>query len=389
MTLGKSALAYASKGWRVFPVYEPTGSGCACAEGCKKPGKHPRIKAWTTRATTDPDTITKWWERSPDANIGIATGRESGIVVLDVDVGPGKDGMASLAELEQDIGELPETLTVRTGSGGLHIYFVAPDQRLASQIGFRPGLDVLSEKRYVVAPPSMHPSGTQYAFEGNDITDLAPMPEGLQKALKIARKGTNDARIKEQPLRRSKRQQAETIPVGERNHTLTSMGGTMRSVGFGRRAIGAALHATNRELCDPPLDEEEVRGIIKSVTSRYAPGVPRAGGIFLPREMVGNTGLWHSADAFRLFEYLVSKATWPGERTDGLGPGEVRMSLSKMARGCAHEENNQPIEWSRSRVKDLLRYLEIDGRIEVLSTRPRTHIRVVNYEQYRGVPLGS
>ena len=389
MTLEKSALAYASKGWRVFPVYEPTGSGCACAEGCTKPGKHPIIKAWTTRATTDPDKITKWWKECPHANIGIATGRESGIVVLDVDVRPGKDGMASLAELEREIGRLPKTLTVRTGSGGLHYYFQAPDERLPSVVPFRTGLDFLSEKRYVVAPPSMHVSGTRYAVEGDDSISLAPIPEGLKKAvLKAARKPTNASRIREQQQPRSKRQQAEVIPEGGRNDTLTSMGGAMRSVGFGRTAIGAALHATNRELCDPSLDEEEVRGITKSV-SGYAPGVPRAGGIFLPREMVGTPGLWHRPDAWRLFEYLVSKAVWPGERMDGLGPGEVRMSLNKMARGCAYEANNQWIQWSRSRVKGLLRRLEIDGLIDVLSTRPRTHVRVVNYEQYRGVPLGS
>ena len=169
---------------------------------------------------------------------------------------------------------------------------------LTSRIGFRPGLDLLSDGGYVVAAPSMHVSDAQYTFEGNDSIGLAPMPEGLREALKVAGKGTDDSRIKEEPQDRSKRQQAKVIPEGERNDTLTSMGGTMRSVGFGRTAIGAALHATNRDLCDPPLDEEEVGRIIKSVVTRYAPGVPRAGGIFLPREMVGTKGPWLRPDAW-------------------------------------------------------------------------------------------
>ena len=347
MTLGKSALAYASKGLRVFPVYEPTGSGCACAEGCKKPGKHPRIKAWTTRATTDPDTITKWWERSPDANIGIATGRESGIVVLDVDVGPEKDGMASLAELEREIGELPETLTVRTGSGGLHFYFVAPDQGLASQIGFRPGLDVLSEKRYVVAPPSMHPSGAQYAFEGNDSIGLAPIPEGLREALRVAGKGTDDSRINEEQQGRSKRQAGRSHPGGRAQRYAYQHGRRdALGPGSGGPRFGPLCTPRTVELCDPSLDKEEVGRIAKSVAG-YAPGGPRAGGIFLPRDMVDTKGVWDRPDAWRLFEYLVSKAVWPGEGMDGLGPGEVRMSLNKMARGCAYEANNQWIQWSR------------------------------------------
>ena len=320
MTLGEAALAFADMGWKVIPLHGVGAGRCSCGQSKCHPGKHPRIKAWTTRATTDPDKITEWWERWPDGNIGIATGRESGIVVLDVDVGPGKDGMASLAELEQEIGGLPETLTVRTGSGGLHFYFVAPDEGLEGRIGFRPGLDVLSEKRYVVAPPSMHPSGAQYAFEGNVSIGLAPMPEGIREALRVTGKGTDDSRIKEERQSRPKRQQAEVIPEGERSATLTSMGGAMRSVGFGRAAIGAALHATNRAFCDPPLDEGEVQKIAKSVAG-YPPGVPRAGGIFLPREMVGTKGLWDRPDAWRLFEYLVSKAVWPGEATDGLELG--------------------------------------------------------------------
>ena len=105
--------------------------------------------------------------------------------------------------------------------------------------------------------------------------------------------------------------------------------------------------------------------------------------------MVGTNELWRRPDAWRLFQYLVSEAVWPGERMDGLGPGEVRISLSKMAKDCAQEENNQWIQWSRSRVSDLLEYLEKEGWIKVLGRKPRTHLRVVNYEQYRGVPLGS
>src|SRR5947209_6605507 len=102
-TLLESALPYARRGWRVFP----------CGRN-----KEPLIPRGFYAATTDENQISEWWTRWPHAAIGILC---DGIAVLDVDVK--HDGPATLARLEAEYGKLPETYTVRTGSGGLHYYY--------------------------------------------------------------------------------------------------------------------------------------------------------------------------------------------------------------------------------------------------------------------------
>jgi putative DNA primase/helicase len=112
----------------------------------------------------EPATILRWSSEWPNANVGIATGSKSGTFVLDVD--PRNGGDESLEALQQDIGELPETVTVRTESGGRHFYFQFGDtdtfRNSASKLG--PGLDIRAEGGFVVAPPSLHISGNRYAW---------------------------------------------------------------------------------------------------------------------------------------------------------------------------------------------------------------------------------
>src|SRR5690606_21878075 len=100
------ALEYAGRGWAVFPVDGKVPYG-----GTR--GVH--------EATTDTATIAAWWRRWPHANVAIAAGA-SGLVILDVDTKRG-DGFASLADLEADLGALPAAPTVRTPTGGAHLYF--------------------------------------------------------------------------------------------------------------------------------------------------------------------------------------------------------------------------------------------------------------------------
>lgn len=84
---------------------------------------------------------------------GIALGSRSGdLVVIDVDCKDGAPGFESLARLEKELGPLPDTLTVRTKSEGLHLYFVAPST--GSKNDWAPGIDVKSEGGMVVVPGS-------------------------------------------------------------------------------------------------------------------------------------------------------------------------------------------------------------------------------------------
>ena len=102
--LGKAALFLASKGLRVFP--------------CDERGKEPAIHDNLRRATTDGNVIAGWW-RASNYNIGIATGKGSGIWVLDID---GVDGETTLRRLETEHGALPATVEAITGKGR-HLYW--------------------------------------------------------------------------------------------------------------------------------------------------------------------------------------------------------------------------------------------------------------------------
>jgi hypothetical protein len=134
----RHALAYAARGWPVFP----------CQAGRKTPATaHGHLDA-----TTDPAQITAWYERHPDWNLAIATGAP-GPDVLDVDDhGPAGNGYAAFARLTQ-AGLLDGAAAyIRTPSGGLHAYFTGSAQRN----GHLPDhhLDFRSAGGYVLAPPS-------------------------------------------------------------------------------------------------------------------------------------------------------------------------------------------------------------------------------------------
>jgi Bifunctional DNA primase/polymerase, N-terminal len=162
------AAAYAVNGWPVFSLagkipYEGT-------HGLKE-------------ATTNIPDIERFWTQHPKANIGLATGRRSGILVLDMDV---PEGYYSLKELQQQYGSLPETRTVRTVNKGLHYYFAYPTdgKTYSNVVGLTNhiGLDVRGEGGYVVSPPSRL-YGKKYYTWVNPDTPIAPLPDWLHKLL--------------------------------------------------------------------------------------------------------------------------------------------------------------------------------------------------------------
>lgn len=162
MDMKQHALDYAQRGWAVFPVHTPTADGkCSChRNNCDRIGKHPRIGSGRNGATIDSELIERWWSTWPEANIGIATGKESGLMVLDVDDG-GEDSLTGKP--------LPDTVEQITGSGGRHLVYKRPDDdaRYKTRVRFLPGLDSRADGGYIVAPPSLHESGKRYDWEGS------------------------------------------------------------------------------------------------------------------------------------------------------------------------------------------------------------------------------
>jgi Bifunctional DNA primase/polymerase, N-terminal len=151
-----AALEYARRGWHVFP--------------CK--GKQPLTPNGFHNGSSKLDQVEKWFKA--DVNIGIRTGRESRLVVLDIDLEKGGDH--ALADLEREHGQLPDTVEVLTGGGGRHIYFSHPGIEVRCSAGrLGPGLDIRADGGYVIAPPSLHDSGHRYGWEvSSHPDDVAP-----------------------------------------------------------------------------------------------------------------------------------------------------------------------------------------------------------------------
>lgn len=162
------ALKLAAYGLPVFPVHSIRSGKCTCENtDCGSPGKHPRSRNGFKDATTDEEKIINWWNAWPDANIGLATGKVSGVVVLDVDAKNG--GIENLDLLEDKHGKLPVTLIVQTGGGGLHYYFKYPEGGLKCSAGkLAVGIDIRGDGGYVVVPPSNHQSGNEYVWQDNE-----------------------------------------------------------------------------------------------------------------------------------------------------------------------------------------------------------------------------
>lgn len=177
----EAALWWAGKGFPVLPL----------APGDNRP--HPmlgRFQSFEKVATTNPHLICKWWTERKGANIGVATGRVSGVIVLDCDVKKGKNGLRELAlweELEEI--EIPQAVTTRTPSGGLHLWFRLPKDcgPIPSPPGWLPGLDIRADGAQVAVPPSMRrwqykefdPQYLPYERGQGSVLSLPVVPDGV------------------------------------------------------------------------------------------------------------------------------------------------------------------------------------------------------------------
>jgi putative DNA primase/helicase len=172
MTPLDAALAFARRGWPVFPCHW---------QGERR--KRPLVEGGFHAATTDEAQIREWWTRWPDALIGVPTGRMPGFIVLDIDV---KDDRANGYDTLDALGFaiLPETPMVHTASGGLHLYFIVPDHpEIRNTAGARGrgvglGLDWRAAGGYVIVPSP----GSGYTWDPHwnlDSVPLALVPAAL------------------------------------------------------------------------------------------------------------------------------------------------------------------------------------------------------------------
>lgn len=168
------ALAYLARGWPVFPVCRPIREGrCVQHGACPNAGKVPLVK-WERYQTALPTVadVTGWWTRDRTANIGMATGALSGIVVLDCD-----SSEARQLAMEQGV---PPTRAVWTGKpGGIHYHLAHPGFPVSNFARKRPGLDFRGDGGYVLLPPSHHARGADYRWVDSAESCIATAPDWL------------------------------------------------------------------------------------------------------------------------------------------------------------------------------------------------------------------
>jgi len=232
----EDALRWAEAGWSVHPL--------------RVGRKEPAAAHGHRDATRDPDQIERWWSSDPGYNIGGVT---AGRVVIDTDLyKPGAP--EALARLEAEYGALPKTRTHRTGRDGKHRIFHGRGTPIGDRTKLVKGIDVKADGGYVVLPPSVLTGGGIYTVEVD--MDPVPIPEAWERMLLLQSRSSSPA------------PDAGPILDGERDDRLTQIAGHLALDRSGYDQFRAALGEVNRQRCVPPLSEDEVDKIARSIWGR-------------------------------------------------------------------------------------------------------------------------
>jgi hypothetical protein len=224
-------------------------------------GKEPACEHGCKDATTDPEIIRKWWHREPQCNVAIATGSVSNVFALDVD---NVDAECELRRLETKHGGLPATVEVITARGR-HVYFQTPETPVRNSAGkVAPGIDVRGDGGYVLAPPSVHPSGKRYEWSVDCASAFATAPDWL--LAKITGASGNGAA----PTAPSEWRAliARGVAEGSRDNTVAKVSGHLLRRYIDPHVVLTLLQSWNTTHCTPPLPAEDVERIVNSIAGK-------------------------------------------------------------------------------------------------------------------------
>jgi replicative DNA helicase len=270
------ALQYLRKGLSIIPVKSPAMVwNSQSPEDLVRQCKVPLVswKEFQNRRPTEQE-VESWFNQWPDANIGIVTGKISGVVVFDLD----SDHAVQYAE---DEGGFPDTPKVKTGKG-YHYYMRYPDFEVRNDVRKELDIDIRADGGYVVAPPSVHGSGNQYDWEDNSsIFDIDPAPceSWMIDYLKsITSKPTTKTKEKGDPktphnplITRKAMTEDEWVQLlkngsaeGMRNQSATKLAGHFLAKGLAESEVWVILSQWNNKN-NPPIDYSELRRTFDSV----------------------------------------------------------------------------------------------------------------------------
>jgi hypothetical protein len=246
MSFVEYALKYAELGWSVIPLVPKQ----------KMPLRDFTWKKYQLKKA-NPDEIIKWWEKTPEANIAIVTGKLSNLYVVDF------DGLDAIERFEAQVCKLPETIFQKTGrpEGGKHALFKFPNKGgLTSKPGFLEGVDLKAGGGYIVAPPSVHPSGNRYQWSNinpikDGLDDLKDMPPEI---LEFFSNHNGKGFSTKKPL------SLDPVQKGERNSTLASLVGKWIYEDMDIKKVYISALEWNSSLTEP-LAQKEVETVVKSI----------------------------------------------------------------------------------------------------------------------------
>ncbi len=192
VSMGDSAQRYAALGWPCVQGAHSATDGtraCSCDRiGCPSPAAHPSSQVWKLQATADADRLAQWWAGTPDANIILPTGR-----VFDVFDVPARAGRLALARMERETVPIGPVASL---GDDRYLFFVATRvsadedewwschlDTVPESISDTPGMRWHCRDSYVVAPPSVLPSGRAVSWISHPENAALPDPVRLLEIL--------------------------------------------------------------------------------------------------------------------------------------------------------------------------------------------------------------
>lgn len=369
--LGKAAVWYAGHGFAVFPL----------GTRSKRPITTSGLKDWTD----DPENAAQCWQRFPNSNIGIVCGMPShGLLVIDLDVSDEKDGISTLREWEKANGELPETATSITGSGGRHLFYRTDRTGIHPSVNHELGVDVRSDGSYVIPPPSIHPSGEMYEWwaDPRDV-GIAEADGAVYDFIDYVQRNGGQDELKKP---NGKFRLPDKIPKGKRDDTLFKFAAHLRAIGRSDEEIFTNVAGANITRCDVPLEQSEVERIVRSAcrydrggdaeTDQREVGKPGRG---LPSSSNGGDaesfiGPRGGIDTTALGSYIIEErmariidgapAVWTGTRWD-FGARAIKRATVAVCRKAKIKDKNEVLSFVMDSAPRVSSSNAFDGRYYV------------------------
>jgi len=251
----KAARWYCTEGYSVIPIR---------ADASKKP-----LVKWEQyqKEKAPLQQIEEWWQRWPDANIGIVTGEISGISVVD------KDLHKMSPEQKAETAKLlpPEnTPTANSISGGEHVYYQYHAD-IPQTAGLIPHVDTRNNGGYIIAPPSAI-NGRKYLWQAGKAINNLSLAIIQKHTLSILLSSTRDLGLSREGVNHTKPHETTTNHIsfeeGNRDQALFHVANCLTKGGMPVNEMQGLLSLMASKLCNPPYDQNEITAKIRSAIQR-------------------------------------------------------------------------------------------------------------------------